>query len=179
MKRFHFAPLTLALALAVGVSACDSGDDNSDKDIFVGVHSVAKIEDNVTSTSSRDLTSAVICATANAGPTQTNPCAVNNITFTFRENGTYSLTVDYTSTANAGGRADVVFDNSKTTFALNESAKTIALQVAASASATAIPVSASYTIDSNNQISLSLPAAVFNTIFASTTYQGLVRVTLT
>ncbi len=180
MKRFLTAPL---LALAVfGLSACDSSSDSSDKDVFVGTHTAVKIEDNVTTTP-RDLTAGVICATANAGPSASNPCAVNSIKFMFRDNGTYSLVVDYTSIANAappasGGRADLTFDNAKTTYTINESAKTITLNVAATAAATALPVQASYVITGDNQVALSLPSAVFNNIFASTQYQGTVRVTV-
>lgn len=181
MKRLFFAPL--ALALTLGLAACDSNDKKSDKDAFVGIHTVTKIEHNVTGATGTDLTRAVICSPANAGPTQTNPCAVNTITFQFRDNGTYALNVDYTSIANAapasqGGRQDVTFDNNKTKYTINESAKTISLDVAPTASAPVTPVQASYAIDANNQISLSLPAAVFNTIFGTTQYQGLVRVTL-
>ena len=179
MKRFLTAPL---LALAVfGLAACDSSDDSSDKDVFLGTHTASKVEDNVTTTT-RDLTAAIVCATPNPS---TNPptCTVNSIKFTFRDNGTYSLAVDYTNLINAappasGGRADLTFDNAKTTYAINESAKTITLQVAATAAATALPVQASYVITGNNQVALSLPSAVFNNIFATTTYQGTVRVTV-
>ena len=190
MKRFLTAPL---LALAVfGLAACDSSDDSSDKDVFLGTHTATKVEDNVGTATVRDLTAGLVCATADAGPTATNPCSVNSIKFMFRDNGTYSLVVDYTTTVNTllpttncGGtgqtpcrRADVTFDNVKTTYTINESAKTIALQVAATAAATAIPVQASYVITGNNQVALSLPSAVFNNIFATTTYQGTVRVTV-
>lgn len=179
MKRFHFAPL--ALALALGVSACDSGNDDSDADVFVGTHTVVKLEDNV-STTPRNLTSGVICPTPNPS---TNPptCTVNAITFSFRENDTYALNVDYTALINAapaaaGGRADVTFDNAKTTYTINESAKTITLQVAATAAATPTAVTASYTISGDDTVVLSLPSVVFNTIFATQQYQGTVRVTL-
>lgn len=178
MKRFLYAPLVAFAAL--GLAACDSGDDSSDADVFVGTHTVVKLEDNAT-TSPRDLTGGVICSSPNPS---TNPptCTVNAITFQFREAGTYRLNVDYTNLINAapasaGGRQDVTFDNALTTYTVNESAKTITLKVPTGATST-LDVQAAYTIAANNRITLSLPSAVFNTIFGTTLYQGTVRVTV-
>jgi hypothetical protein len=184
MKRLYRLPMLALLALSFVAVGCDSGEDEpTDAEFFVGSHTVVKLEDNVGTGSQRDLTSQVICATANAGPTQTNPCTVNSIKLMFNQDGTYSIMVDYTNTVNAapasaGGRADVTITgtNSGTTqaYTVNEASKTITLRIPGLAT----PVQVSYAMTSSNQTQLTVPSVVFNNIFGTTLYQGNVRITV-
>lgn len=179
MKRLYRLPVLALLAFSFVAVGCDSGEDKtSDAELFVGAFTVTKLEDNVGTASERNLTSAIICATANAGPTQTNPCTVNSIKLTFTGTNTYTIAVDYTSTVNAapasaGGRADVTI--SGTSYTVNETAKSLSLVIPGPSPITA---QATYTINESGMATLVVPSVVFNNIFGTTTYQGNVRVTM-
>ena len=175
MKRLYTWPVMVALALTA--VACDSGDDEpTDAEMFVGTYKVSKIENNLsqTGTGGTDVTAGVICATPNSGPTQTNPCGVNTINLSFSASGTYQLTVDYTNTANAAGRADVTIPATGTAaYTVNEANGQVTLVVPPSTN-----VLANYTIASDGDITLLVPAAIFNSIFVTQQYTGYVRITL-
>ena len=180
MNRLYRLPMLALLALSFVAVGCDSGDDTpTDASLFAGgTFTVSKLEDNVGTATQRDLTSAIVCATANAGPTQTNPCTVNSIKLTFNANNSYTIAVDYTNTVNAipassGGRADVTI--SGTSYTVNENAKTLSLVIPGT---TPITAQGTYTITEAGAVTLVVPSIVFNNIFATTTYQGQVRITM-
>lgn len=173
--KLRLFTLPLAAALALAATGCDSGSDPkaSDRDAFIGTHRVVKIEDNVQTTTPRDLTAQVI-----------NAQGVEAIELTFRENGTYRLFVNYQTVVNnappaQGGRPDVTIDgavNSAYTFTVNETAKTATLNVPLGAGT--VPASLAYTIESDTRLSVTTAAALFNQVFGTTIYQGNVRLTV-
>ena len=136
------------------MAGCDSDDDSdSEADVFLGTWALASIEDN-----SGDQTQAVLAV-------------LDRLTFSFENDGTFEVIVDYNEVAEAAGRTDAVFAG---TYVVNETTNTITLNITGSLSP---PFT--YNVVSEDEVVLSTDAQVVNLLLnPATPYTGVVSITV-
>ncbi len=165
--------VALILALFTGMG-CDSNDDDdpSDAELIVGTWGVTKIRNNAdgsdaSSPNNQDITPFIFGATGSVKD--------NGFVFTFRNNMTYKLMVDY----KAESATDLVVDGAAFTYSVVPSSDgkgALRLQLPSPAGTGTVQGQANYELTSNTTMTATVPALLMNSIFGSTIYKGNVAI---